>query len=48
MITDGLFHPHYSIEETFKNIYKSGIDIYSIELEQFEKKDNLRQDDKAG
>ncbi|MGG1674137.1 protein phosphatase 2C domain-containing protein [Neobacillus sp. NRS-1170] len=48
MITDGLFHPNFSIEETFKKIHMSGIDVYSLELEQFEKKNHLRQDDKAG
>lgn len=48
MITDGLFHPEYSIEEIFKKIDQSGIDKYSLELEKFEKKNNLRLDDKAG
>nr|WP_263327168.1 protein phosphatase 2C domain-containing protein [Neobacillus sp. Marseille-Q6967] len=48
MITDGLFHPHESIEETFKKIEQSGIDRYAIELEHFEKQNNLRHDDKAG
>lgn len=48
MITDGLFHPHDSIEETFKKIDQSGIDRYAIELEDFEKKHNLRHDDKSG
>lgn len=48
MITDGLFHPHYSIEETFKKIDHSGINRYAIELENFEKKHNLRHDDKSG
>lgn len=48
IITDGLFHPHYSIEETFKKIDKSGLYLYSLELEQYEKLNNLRQDDKTG
>ncbi|MGG3469757.1 protein phosphatase 2C domain-containing protein [Neobacillus pocheonensis] len=48
MMTDGLFHPQFSIEESFKKILKSGINSYSNELGHFEKKNNLRQDDKAG
>lgn len=48
MISDGLFHPHDSIEETFKKIKKMGIDRYAIELENFEKENQLRHDDKSG
>ncbi|MEH7352432.1 protein phosphatase 2C domain-containing protein [Neobacillus drentensis] len=48
MITDGLFHPDYLLEETFKMIQKSGVSSYSIELEQFERRNNLRSDDKSG
>jgi serine/threonine protein phosphatase PrpC len=48
MITDGLFHPDYSIEETFKKINKIGLQVYSCVLEQYEKRNNLRSDDKAG
>jgi serine/threonine protein phosphatase PrpC len=48
LITDGLFHPNYSMEETFKKIHKSGLYLYALELEQFEKLNNLRSDDKTG
>lgn len=48
MISDGLFHPYDSIEETFKKIDQSGIDRYASELELFEKKNNLHHDDKSG
>ncbi|WHY03176.1 protein phosphatase 2C domain-containing protein [Neobacillus sp. DY30] len=48
LLTDGLFHPNYSIEETFKMIQTIGLQVYSMELEQYEKKNNLRSDDKAG
>jgi hypothetical protein len=48
LITDGLFHPKYSIEETFTKIQTSGLHAYSNELEQYEKRNNLRSDDKSG
>jgi serine/threonine protein phosphatase PrpC len=48
IITDGLFHPNYSIEETYKKIHKSGFYLYALELEEFEKMNNLRSDDKTG
>ncbi|MDQ0971650.1 serine/threonine protein phosphatase PrpC [Neobacillus niacini] len=48
LITDGLFHPKYSIEETFKKIQTFGFQGYSMELEQYEKRENLRSDDKSG
>lgn len=48
MITDGLFHPNYSIEETFKKIQTIGLHGYSKVLEQYEKTNNLRSDDKTG
>jgi serine/threonine protein phosphatase PrpC len=48
LITDGLFHPKYSIEETFNKIQTIGFHVYSMELEQFEKSNNLRSDDKSG
>lgn len=46
--TDGLFHPKYSIEETFNKIQTMGLHVYSMELEQYEKSNNLRSDDKTG
>jgi serine/threonine protein phosphatase PrpC len=48
LITDGLFHPKYSIEETFNKIQTIGLIKYSMELEQYEKRKNLRSDDKSG
>ena len=48
IITDGLFHPKYSIEETFKKIQTIGLHVYSMALEQYEKSNNLRSDDKSG
>jgi hypothetical protein len=48
LITDGLFHPKYSIEETFTKIQTSGLHAYSNELKQYEKRNNLRSDDKSG
>lgn len=48
LITDGLFHPDYSIEETFKKIDQTGIDRYAFELEQFEENNHIRHDDKSG
>ncbi|MEH7180504.1 protein phosphatase 2C domain-containing protein [Neobacillus vireti] len=48
LITDGLFHPNFSIEETFKKIQAIGLQVYSMELEQYEKSNNLRSDDKTG
>ncbi|MEH7086333.1 protein phosphatase 2C domain-containing protein [Neobacillus drentensis] len=48
MITDGLFHPNYSIEETFRMIHTTGLQVYSMELEQYEKRNNLLSDDKTG
>ena len=48
LITDGLFHPKYSIEETFNKIQTIGLQVYSMELEQYEKSNNLRSDDKSG
>lgn len=48
MITDGLFHPNYSIEETFNRINTSGLHVYAMALEQYEKRNNLRSDDKTG
>ncbi|MEC1525336.1 protein phosphatase 2C domain-containing protein [Neobacillus niacini] len=48
LITDGLFHPKYSVEETFKKIQTIGLQAYSIELEQYEIRNNLRLDDKSG
>ncbi|WP_144555076.1 protein phosphatase 2C domain-containing protein [Bacillus sp. X1(2014)] len=35
MITDGFFHPNYSIEETFRKIHTFGLQVYSMELEQY-------------
>lgn len=48
MITDGLFHPKTSLEETFIKIQTIGFHRYSMELEQYEKSNNLRSDDKSG
>jgi serine/threonine protein phosphatase PrpC len=48
MITDGLFHPNDSMEETFRKIHTIGLQVYSMELEQYEKRNNLRSDDKTG
>ncbi|MDR7077338.1 hypothetical protein J2Y03_002362 [Neobacillus niacini] len=48
LITDGLFHSKYSIEETFNKIQTIGLQVYSMELEQYEKSNNLRSDDKSG
>lgn len=48
MITDGLFHPKYSIEEIFKKIQTIGLHVYSYDLEHYEKSNNLRSDDKSG
>ncbi|WP_419887797.1 protein phosphatase 2C domain-containing protein [Neobacillus niacini] len=48
LITDGLFHPKYSVKETFKKIQTIGLQAYSIELEQYEIRNNLRSDDKSG
>ncbi|MFJ5760270.1 protein phosphatase 2C domain-containing protein [Neobacillus sp. NPDC093182] len=48
LITDGLFYPKCSMEETFKRIQTIGLEVYSIELERYEKKNNLRSDDKSG
>lgn len=48
VITDGLFHPNYSIEETFKKIQTIGLNEYSSELEHYEKTYHLRSDDKSG
>lgn len=48
LITDGLFHPKYEVEETFKKIQTIGLQVYSMDLEQYEKKNNLRSDDKSG
>jgi len=48
MITDGFFHPNYSIGVTFRKIHTNGLQVYSMELEQYEKWNNLRSDDKTG
>jgi serine/threonine protein phosphatase PrpC len=48
LVSDGLFHPHDSIEDTFSKIDHMGIDQYAIELENFEKENQLRHDDKSG
>lgn len=48
LMTDGLFYPKYSIEETFKKIQTIGLDVYAVELGQYEKSNNLRSDDKTG
>jgi serine/threonine protein phosphatase PrpC len=48
IISDGLFHPNYSMEDTFKKINKIGLHLYSMELEQYEKRNTLRSDDKTG
>lgn len=48
LITDGLFHTNYSMEETFNRIKTIGLHEYSMELEQYEKRNSLRSDDKTG
>lgn len=48
MLSDGLFHPYESIEVTFKRIKQTSIEEYALELEQFEKENHIRHDDKSG
>jgi hypothetical protein len=48
LITDGLFHPKYSIEETFNKTQTIGLQLYSMELEKYEKRNNFHSDDKSG
>ncbi|MFF2446502.1 protein phosphatase 2C domain-containing protein [Neobacillus sp. NPDC058068] len=48
LLSDGLFHPDFSLDETFKKIRNANVSAYAIELERHEMKNRLRSDDKAG
>lgn len=48
LLTDGLFHPDYSLEETFNMIRNTSVSAYALDLERHERKKGIRSDDKAG
>jgi serine/threonine protein phosphatase PrpC len=48
LLTDGLFHPNHSLEETFNMIRNASVSAYVLDLERHERKKGIRSDDKAG
>ncbi|ETI70145.1 protein phosphatase 2C domain-containing protein [Neobacillus vireti] len=48
LLSDGLFHPNFSLVETFKKIRNANVSDYVLDLEGHEIKNQLRSDDKAG
>jgi serine/threonine protein phosphatase PrpC len=47
-ITDGMFYPGKSDQDMIKDMISKGMEHYADELEEFERKNDLKSDDKTG